>query len=92
MYFDFEVGDAGSGCRGDRIRISEVALCCVYRMVPYGSIDMGELGLVGKRWTVHVVQRALCPLVCRSSGGQAESDDGCRCSFELPTHPCFAVH
>jgi hypothetical protein len=50
---------------------------------------MGELGSVGKRWTVHVVQRALRPPVSRSSGGRALSEDGRRRSFELPTHPCL---
>ena len=53
----------------------------------YGSTDMGEISSVGKRWTVPVVQRALCPPICRSLGGQALSEDSRRCSFELPTHP-----
>jgi hypothetical protein len=52
---------------------------------------MGELGSGGERWTVPVVQRALCRLVCRSSGGQARSEDGRRCSFKLPTHPRYVV-
>jgi hypothetical protein len=66
-----------------------LVVCIVW--CPYGSIDMGELGSVGKRWTVSVVQRTLCPRVFRSSGGHALSEDGRRCSFELTTHPCFAV-
>jgi hypothetical protein len=48
-----------------------LAVCTVRCL--YGSTDMGELGSVGKRWTVHVIQRALCPPVYRSSGGQARS-------------------
>jgi hypothetical protein len=66
-----------------------IAVCTVW--CRYGSTDMGALGSGGKRWTVHVVQRALCPPVLRSSGGQARSEDNRRCSFELPIHPCFAV-
>jgi hypothetical protein len=66
-----------------KLRLSVCTVSCLY-----GSIDLGELGSVRKRWTVHVVQRALCPRVFRSSGGQALSEDGRRCSFELPTHLC----
>jgi hypothetical protein len=58
----------------------------------YGSTDLGELGTGGERWTVPVVQRALCPPVYRSMGGHAQSEDGRRCSLELPTHPRFVVH
>jgi hypothetical protein len=57
-----------------------------------GSTDRSEHGSGGERWTLLVVQRAHCPPVCRSSGGQAMSEDGrCVSSFERPTHPCFAV-
>jgi hypothetical protein len=66
-----------------------LAVCTVW--CRYGSTDLGELSSVGKRWTVPVVQRALCPPVCRSLGGHALSEDGRRCSFELPTHSRFAV-
>jgi hypothetical protein len=89
MYLDFEVGGARA-VGGDIIRILE---SCSLLCVPSGvaTDDLGELSSVGKRWTVHVLQRALCPPVCRSLGGHALSEDGRRCSFELPTHPRFAV-
>jgi hypothetical protein len=66
-----------------------LAVCTVWYL--YGSINLGELGSVGKRMTVPFVQRTLCPLVLRSSGDHALSEWGRRCSFELPTHPCFSV-
>jgi hypothetical protein len=65
------------------------AVCTVWYR--YGSTDMGELGSGGKRGTAHVVQRALCPPLCRSLGGHAMSEDGRRCSFKLPTHPRYVV-
>ena len=37
---------------------------------------------------VHAVRQP-CPPVLRSMGGQAQSEDDRRCSFELPTHPRF---
>jgi hypothetical protein len=52
------------------------AVCC-----SYGSTNRGELGSVGKRWTVHVVQWAMWPQVYRSWGGQARSEDGRHSSF-----------
>jgi hypothetical protein len=39
---------------------------------------------------VHAVQRP-CPLVLRSMGGHAQSEDDRRCSFELPIHPRYVV-
>jgi hypothetical protein len=78
-----------SGGQISSFRKLRLAVCTV--RCRYGSTNMGEVGSVGKRWTVPIVQHALCPPVSRSSGGQARSEDGRRCSFELPTHPCFAI-
>jgi hypothetical protein len=66
-----------------------LAVCTV--LCFYGSTDLGKLGSGGERWTVHVVQRALCPPVYRSSGGHARSEDGRCSSFKLPTHPRYVV-
>jgi hypothetical protein len=76
---------------GQNSKLGKLRLAVYTVWCRYGSIDMGELGSFGKRWTVHVVQRALCPPVLRSSGGQARSEDDWRCSFELPTHPYFVI-
>jgi hypothetical protein len=78
-----------SGGQNSKLGKLRLAVCTVWCL--YGSTDLGEMGSVGKRWTVPTVQQALCPLVLRSSGGHALSEDGRRCSFELPTHPCLAV-
>jgi hypothetical protein len=80
---DFEV----DGARAVGGRISELlklrlAVCTV--RCRYGSIDLGELSSVGKRWMVPVVQQALCPPVCRSLGGQALSEDGRGCYRPIP--------
>jgi hypothetical protein len=78
-----------SGRRYSKFCELRLVVCTVW--CRYGSTDMGELGSVGEWWTVAVVQRALCPPVCRSSGGHARSEDGRRCSFKLPTHPRYVV-
>jgi hypothetical protein len=78
-----------SGRRNSKLWELRLAVYTVW--CRYGPTDLGELGSIGTRWTVRVVQRALCPPVCRSSGGQARSEDGRRCSFKLPTHPLYVV-
>jgi hypothetical protein len=76
---------------GQNLKLGKLRLAVFTVWCRYGSIYLGELGSSGKRWTVHVVQRALSPPALRSSGGQARSEDDRRCSFELPIHLCFAV-
>jgi hypothetical protein len=78
-----------SGRQNSKLWEVRLAVCTVW--CRYGSTDMGELGSGGERWTVPVIQRALCPTVYRSSGGQARSEDGRCSSFKLPTHPRCVV-
>jgi hypothetical protein len=76
---------------GQNLNLGKLRLVVCTVWCRYVSTDLGEMVSVGKRWAVHVDRRALCPLVCRSSGGHVLSADGRRCSFELPTHPCFVA-
>jgi hypothetical protein len=73
-----------SGRQNSKLWELRLVVCTVW--CRYGSTHMGELGSGGERWTVHVIQRALCPPVYRSSGGHARSEDGRCSSFKLPTH------
>jgi hypothetical protein len=69
-----------------KLRLVVCTVSCIY-----GSIDRVEHSSRGGRWMVLVVQRDLCPPVCRSLGGQALNEDGrCMSSFERPVVSRFS--
>jgi hypothetical protein len=58
-----------SGGQNSKLGKLRLAVCIVWCL--YGSTNLGEMGSVGKRWTVPLVRRPLCPPILSSSRGQA---------------------